>query len=163
VPLPKPPSIPQISDAEWEVMKVVWDDGPLAAGDVVRRLAAVPAGHPARGWRPRTVKTLLARLVRKGAVAADDEAGPAGEGRRFLYRANVARDQCVRHETRSFLARVFNGSVAPALLHFLEDARLTPDEVELLRETLRREEAGSRDGVASAAAPPVAKKRAPRA
>jgi len=137
----KPPSIPQISDAEWEVMKVVWDHGPLAAGDVVRRLAELPADHPGRKWRPRTVKTLLSRLVRKGAVATREEEtpGPEGGGRRFLYRAQAARDQVVRQESRSFLARVFNGSVAPALLHFLEDAQLTRDEIEQLRQTLARE------------------------
>ena len=146
--MPKPPPVPQISDAEWEVMKVVWDHGPLTAGDVVRQLGDVPVGHPARGWRPRTVKTLLARLVRKKAVAAREEGG-AGEpadvrAKRFLYRAAVGREQCVRQETRSFLARVFNGSVAPALLHFLEDARLTPDEIEQLRQTLRREADGAK-------------------
>jgi BlaI family penicillinase repressor len=127
------PTLPQISDAEWEVMKVVWDNPPLTAGDVVRVLESVPVGHPARGWRPRTVKTLLARLVRKGAVLLSEEEG------RFLYRPRVARDQVVRQESRSFLARVFNGSVAPALLHFLEDARLTPQEIEQLRQTLQRE------------------------
>ena len=154
----EPAEFPQISDAEWEVMKVVWDHGPLTAGEVVRRLADVPPGHPAYGWRPRTVKTLLSRLVTKGAVTAGatggggDDAGSAGTsatpprggdasgdgGRRFLYAARVARDQVVRQESRSFLARVFNGSVAPALLHFLADARLTPDEIEQLRRTLDR-------------------------
>lgn len=144
--MPKPPRVPQISDAEWEVMKVVWDHGPLTAGDVVRRLADVPAGHPARAWRPRTVKTLLARLVRKAAVAARAEGGDdAGEAKRYLYRARVARDQVVRQESRSFLARVFDGSVAPALLHFLEDARLTPDEIDQLRQTLLREGGGAAD------------------
>lgn len=157
-------AFPAISDAEWEVMKVVWDRGPLAAGDVVRQLAESPPGHPARRWRPRTIKTLLSRLVRKGAVAATngavstnaaastngsadagsragggsttcaDDDGPGG--RRFLYAARVARDRVVRQESRSFLARVFDGSVAPALLHFLADARLTPDEVDQLRRTL---------------------------
>lgn len=137
--MPKPPRVPQISDAEWEVMKVVWDHGPLTAGDVVRRVAEGPAGQPAQAWRPRTVKTLLARLVRKGAVAARAEGGTGGEPKRYLYRARVARDQVVRQESRSFLARVFDGSVAPALLHFLEDARLTPDEIDQLRRTLHRE------------------------
>src|SRR5688500_13897487 len=142
----KAPSIPQISDAEWEVMKVVWDDGPLTAGDVVRRLAEVSAGHPAKDWRPRTIKTLLGRLVRKGAVSGQEVDGAtatgaagASGGKRFLYRACVARDQVIRQESRSFLARVFNGSVAPALLHFIQDASLTADEINQLRETLRRE------------------------
>ena len=135
--MPKPPPVPQISDAEWEVMKVVWDHGPLTAGDVVRRLGDVPPGHPARGWRPRTVKTLLARLVRKKAVAATEEAG-AGESRRFLYRAAVAREQCVRQETRSFLDRVFGGAAGPMLAHFVSEAPLTDDEIRRLRDLLDR-------------------------
>ena len=120
-------SIPQISDAEWEVMKAVWDGAPLTAGDVVDRLAAE------QKWKPRTIKTLLNRLVKKGAVAMEPD------GRRYLYRARVARDAVVRRETRSFLSRVFDGAAAPAIVHFLEQARLTPDEIRQLRETLERE------------------------
>ena len=119
--------VPQISDAEWDVMKVVWDRQPVPASDVVERLAAE------RGWAPRTVKTMLNRLVAKGALAYDVE------GKRFLYRAAVKREACVRHESRSFLSRVFGGAVAPAVVHFLEHTKLTPDEVEQLRRILERE------------------------
>src|SRR5688500_3280963 len=99
--------LPEISDAEWDVMKVVWEHGPLTSGEIVRRLESE------RHWRPRTIKTLLARLVKKGAAEARERDG------RFLYTAKVARDACVRQESRSFLSRVFNGDVAPALVHFL--------------------------------------------
>lgn len=121
-------NLPQISDAEWEVMKAVWDRGPagLTAGEVVQALEAE------RDWRPRTVKTLLGRLVKKGAVAFEDD------GRRYLYRAKVTKEDCVRMESRSFLARVFDGAVAPALVHFLEHEKLTPDEIRQLRQTLER-------------------------
>src|SRR3954469_21191090 len=108
-----PDTVPQISDAEWEVMKVVWeagDAGPpaaLTAGEVVQRMG----GAGAR-WRPRTIKTLLSRLVQKGAVRVDAEPGAA---RVYRYRAAVSRDACVRQESRSFLRRVFDGDVAPAL------------------------------------------------
>jgi BlaI family penicillinase repressor len=121
------PSIPQISDAEWEVMKAVWDWGPLTAGQVVDRLAGE------RQWKPRTVKTLLNRLVRKGAVAMEMD------GRRYVYRAKVPRDAVIKRETRSFLSRVFDGAAAPAIVHFIEQGRLTPDEIRQLRETLDRE------------------------
>ena len=119
--------VPQISDAEWEVMKAVWDAGPLGAGEVVERVAA------AQNWKPRTIKTLLNRLVKKGAV------GVEVDGRRYLYRARVTREACVRSETRSFLSRVFNGAVAPAVVHFIEQGRLTPEEIRQLRQTLERE------------------------
>ena len=119
--------VPQISDAEWEVMKAVWEGGRLSAGEVVERVAA------ARKWKPRTIKTLLQRLVKKGAVTAEVER------RRYIYRARVARDAVVKREARSFLSRVFDGAAAPAIVHFLEQADLTPDEIRSLRDTLDRE------------------------
>ena len=116
--------LPEISDAEWDVMKVVWEHGPLTAGEIVRQLASE------RRWRPRTIKTLLARLVKKGAAEARQRDG------RFFYTARVARDACVRHESRSFLSRVFNGDVAPALVHFLQDAKLSEPEIAELKRIL---------------------------
>ena len=120
-------AIPQISDAEWEVMKVVWEGAPLTAGEVVERVAAE------QKWKPRTIKTLLNRLVKKGAVAMETD------GRRFIYRARVVRDAVIRRETRSFLSRVFDGAAAPAIVHFLEQGKLSPEEIRQLRETLDRE------------------------
>ena len=120
-------SLPQISDAEWEVMKALWAGGPATAGEVVARVSAE------NRWKPRTIKTLLARLVKKRAV------GTESEGRRFLYRALVGRDACIRQETRSFLSRVFNGAAAPAIVHFIEQGRFTQEEIQQLKETLERE------------------------
>ena len=118
---------PQISDAEWDVMKVLWDRGQASAQDVTEALAVE------RNWRPQTVKTLLNRLVKKGAVAY------AEEGRRFIYRTRVSRDAVVKAESRSFLARVFDGAVTPALVHFLKLGNLSPADVEELKKTLERE------------------------
>jgi len=125
--MPAPRDIPEISDAEWDVMKIVWDHGPLSSGEVVRRLA------DEKHWKPRTVKTLLGRLVRKGAVAAE------ARDARFLYRANVAREALARREARSFLARVFDGAVAPALVHFIQDADLSQKQLRELKQILDRE------------------------
>ena len=118
---------PALSDSEWDVMNVLWSaQSPLAAADVVERLAAV------RDWSPRTVKTLLNRLINKGALAYDLQ------GKRYLYRPRVSRDQCVRDETRSFLSRVFAGAPGPMLLQFVAQAKLTPDEIEALKRLLDR-------------------------
>ena len=122
--------IPDISDAEWDVMKVVWDRGPLTSGEIVKHLESE------RKWKPRTIKTLLARLVKKGAVTVTEQAD-----RRFLYSAKVARDAVVRRESRSFLRRVFDGSAAPALVHLLEDAKLTQREIDELKQILKHREA----------------------
>src|SRR5215213_498035 len=119
--------LPQISDAEWDVMKVLWDRGQASAQDVTEALAVE------RNWRPQTVKTLLNRLVKKGAVAY------AEEGRRFLYRPRVSKDAVVRAESKSFLSRVFDGAVTPALVHFLKLGELSKADVEELKRTLDRE------------------------
>jgi BlaI family penicillinase repressor len=119
---------PQISDAEWEVMKAVWDAQPVPASDVVERLGRE------QGWAPRTVKTMLNRLVGKGALTY------AVDGKRFLYSAKVNRDACVRRESRSFLSRVFDGSVAPAVVHLLSHAKLSDDELKQLRQILDGED-----------------------
>jgi len=117
--------LPAIADSEWDVMNVVWSAGaPLSANDVVGRLAGV------RDWSPRTVKTLLNRLINKGALAYE------AEGKRYLYRPRVSREQCVRDETRSFLSRVFAGAPGPMLLQFVAQAKLTPDEVDALKRLL---------------------------
>jgi BlaI family penicillinase repressor len=121
------PKLPQITDAEWDVMKVLWDRGEAAAQDVTEALAAE------RNWRPQTVKTLLNRLVKKGAAAY------AEEGRRFIYRPRVSRDAVVRAESRSFLSRVFDGAVTPALVHFVKLGNLSREDVEELKKALDRE------------------------
>ena len=105
-------------------MKVVWDQEPVAASDVAQKLAAE------REWHPQTVKTMLTRLVTKGALAYKPE------GKRYLYRAKISRDACVRRESRSFLSRVFDGSVTPAVLHLLTHTKLSDDELKQLRRIL---------------------------
>ena len=77
---PNPDPAPRISDTEWEIMHLVWEAGPLFAQ------AAVDALAPRRGWSPRTVKTLLGRLVKKGFL------GFEVEGKRYRYHALVSRD-----------------------------------------------------------------------
>ena len=93
-----------ISDAEWQVMNVVWEEQPVEAQQVVDRLA------DANEWSGATVKTMLHRLVKKQILAFDQN------GKRYVYRATVRRLDCVRQASRSFLDRVFGGSAAPALM-----------------------------------------------
>ena len=119
------PPLPKISDAEWYVMDVVWSAGaPLSAGEIVEFLSKRTK------WNPRTIKTMLNRLVKKDALRFE------AEGNRYLYRPAVSRQACVREEGRSFLRRVFGGDVAPMLAHFVEDARLTPRQIAELRALL---------------------------
>jgi len=120
---------PSISDAEWEVMEILWgSDGRLTANEVVERL-----GKKNR-WSPRTVKSLLNRLVKKRALAFE------AEGKRYLYWPNVTRAECVRSRSKSFVASVFGGAVGPMLAHFVSEAPLTAEEIRELKEMLEKRE-----------------------
>jgi BlaI family penicillinase repressor len=115
-----------ISTAEWDVMRVLWDGSPLSASSVIERL-----GH--RDWHPRTVKTLLARLVKKGVLGFEEA------GRLYRYHPLVDRASCVRAESRSVLGRV--ADAAPALLvNLVDEVELSDDEIAELRALLDRKE-----------------------
>jgi BlaI family penicillinase repressor len=114
----------QISDAEWIVMNLIWRSSPIEAAEVVDQIAA------ANGWSQATVKTMLHRLVRKGALAT------AQNGKKYLYSPAVRREACVRQASRSFLERVFGGDATPALIHFVKAAKLTATDVEEIRALL---------------------------
>lgn len=116
--------IPRISDAEWEVMRVVWERHPVDALSVAQAVAAP------RGWSDATVKTLLSRLVDKGALGFEPD------GKRYLYHPLVSREECQRAATRSFLDRVFGGAVRPALLQFVRESDLSTEEVAELERLL---------------------------
>lgn len=114
----------RISDAEWEVMQVLWESAPRTSAQVASALAE------STGWHPKTVQTLLGRLVKKGCV------GYEAEGGRYLYRPTVSRRAAIRTEGRTFLDRVFGGDAASLLLHFAREAELSPEEADELRRTL---------------------------
>ncbi len=116
--------LPRISDTEWNVMKVLWSTSPLTAGQVVKALSA---GTP---WMPRTIKTFLGRLVRKGAI------GFSIEGRTYCYFPLVSEADCVRSENESFLNRVHGGDLSKLLSSFMDARKLSPKEIEDLRRIL---------------------------
>jgi BlaI family penicillinase repressor len=119
----------QISDAEWDVMEPIWQAGASTAADVIRAL------RQTHDWNHSTIRTLLARLVEKGALAYDVA------GSRYVYRPAVSRDRCVRQKGKSFVDQVFGGDVGALLLHFVADAALDPDQIQQLREQLARKQA----------------------
>ena len=121
------PITPNISEAEWDVIKIIWEKGPLTAGQIVAALEGQ------KHWRPRTIKTLLARLVKKGAVKS------AVEEKRYVYRAAISRQQAARREARSFLSRVFDGALLPAVVTFLKETDLSHEDVEQLKQILELE------------------------
>ena len=114
---------PRISDAEWEVMKVLWERAPRTANEIVEAVRA-------QGWSPATVRTLVGRLVQKKAV------GYTKAGREFLYSPCLGREECMRQERRSFLQRVYDGAVHPMLASLLEEEDLSQEELDALRKML---------------------------
>ena len=107
----------RIGEAEYAVMEVLWQEAPLTAAEVAER---VPAE---RGWSIRTVKTMLGRLLAKGILAHEEE------GRRYLYRPAIARDDFVARESRRLLDRMFGGSVSPLVAHLAERDSLSPEDI----------------------------------
>ena len=110
-------SIPRISDSEWQIMRVLWTRSPLAASDIIEALAASTT------WKPKTVMTLVNRLVIKKAV------GFHKKGRAYQYYPLVDEDVCVRAESRSFLQRVYGGALKPMLAALFSDSRLSREEI----------------------------------
>ena len=121
----KKKTIPKISETEWEVMRVVWARHPATASEIIGRLTASDSS-----WHPKTVRTLLARLVRKQAL------GYQSHGRRYVYEPLVSEQECVTAVSASFLERVFGGALKPMLVHFMESRRLTKQDLAELRQVL---------------------------
>ncbi len=118
----------QISDAEWIVMNLVWETEQIEANEVIEQLAE------ANEWSPATVKTMLHRLVKKGALSTEPI------GKRYLYRSSVKRQDCIRQASRTILDRVFGGHAAPALMHFVKASRLSTSEIAELKALLDSKE-----------------------
>jgi len=114
----------QISDAESVVMQVLWKRSPLGADEVFAALAG------RQDWQEATVKTLLNRLLKKGALSAERE------GRRFLYSPVLRREQWLRQESEGLVDRLFGGRVAPLVAQFSAQRKLSKKDLAELRRLL---------------------------
>jgi BlaI family penicillinase repressor len=119
--------IPKISETEWELMKIVWAEGPCTAGFIIERLTQADAT-----WHPKTAKAFLNRLIKKKAL------GFSREGRAYLYRPLVREADCIDAASESFLGRVFGGSLRPMLAHFVERKKLSAEELRELKRLLEK-------------------------
>ena len=112
----------QISDAEWEIMKVLWQTPGLTANEVAERLVN------AKQWHLKTVRTLLDRLLKKEVLEA------IVVDRLYRYTPLLTRDECVSHASSSFLTKVFDGAFTPMVAHFVKNSPLSKkDRAELER------------------------------
>lgn len=114
----------QISEAESAVMEVLWARSPLAAEEIVAALAE------SRDWQEPTIKTLLNRLLNKGAIEAEKD------GRRYLYSPLLQRADWLLQESRGLLDRLFDGRVAPLVAHFSAQRKLSRKDIAELRKLL---------------------------
>ena len=118
----------RITRAEWEVMTVVWEQTPAAASTIAGLLEAK------KQWTLATVRTLLRRLVDKGALEQRQE------GKRFVYTPRVSMAECVRWESESFLDRVLGRTPSATILHLVRNADLSRQDIQELRRLLREKE-----------------------
>ncbi len=114
----------QITDAESLVMEVLWHDGASTSDHIIALL------RERHGWHDSTVKTLLSRLTRKGALSAETE------GRRFRYVPQLTQKEWAMSQSEGLLDRLFGGRVAPLVAQFSASGKLTDSDVEALRQLI---------------------------
>jgi BlaI family penicillinase repressor len=115
---------PRISEAEWEVMQVLWKTSPMTANDIVEELTGKTP------WKRETIRTLINRLVQKKAIGFEKK------NRQYDYFPLVTRTECIREETQSFLRRFHGGSIEPMLAAFVEEKQLSAAKIAKLRQIL---------------------------
>jgi BlaI family penicillinase repressor len=117
-------TLPQISEAEYEVMKIIWRDAPISTNEVIEKLTATTK------WSPKTIQTMLLRLVKKGALTYEKDS------RVFVYTPLVQQDEYLENESKSFLNRFYNGNLNSMVVNFLENDKLTNTDISELRNIL---------------------------
>ncbi|MBC8059367.1 MAG: BlaI/MecI/CopY family transcriptional regulator [Clostridiaceae bacterium] len=115
---------PKISEAEWQVMKVLWDKAPLTSSQIVEIL------KPHTKWSATTIYTLISRLVNKKAVRIEEGSTPN------LCYPIISKEECSQKEYKTFLKKVYNGSLNLMLLNIIEDHALSNEEIDELKHIL---------------------------
>jgi BlaI family penicillinase repressor len=124
---------PRISEAEWEVMKVLWKTSPRTANEIVDELTGKT--H----WKRETIRTLINRLVQKKALGFEKK------GRQYHYFPRLTEAEGVRAEAESFVKRIGGGSIEPMLAAFVEEKQLSAEKIESLKRILNQAEAAGED------------------
>ena len=115
----------RVSDAELQVLQLLWDESPLDAVELAKRLP------PDRAWSLATVKTLLSRLLNKGAISAE------AQGRRYLYRPAIERDTVASGQAVRLIDRLFGGRVSPLVAQLAEQQQIAPEDLAELEALIR--------------------------
>ena len=116
---------PNITETEWEIMRVVWARHPVTASEIIVQLSVTDPT-----WHPKTTRALLNRLVQKGVLDYEHH------GRAYVYEPLFTEQECMAAASESFLGRVFGGSLRPMLAFFVEQRRITKQDLEELNDLL---------------------------
>ncbi|MEY8533997.1 BlaI/MecI/CopY family transcriptional regulator [Blautia pseudococcoides] len=119
-------ALPQISEAEFEVMKIVWQYAPVNTNEITEKLLQTTA------WSPKTIQTLIKRLVTKGVLSYEKQ------GRIFVYTPLVQESKYINQESDSFLDRYYDGDITSMLSSYLENGKLSETEINTLRSLLSK-------------------------
>ncbi len=118
--------LPQISESEYEVMKIVWKDAPISTNEITDKLLKTTA------WSPKTIQTLIKRLVTKGALTYEKQS------RMFVYTPLIKENEYIIQESNSFLKRFYNGNITTMVSAYIEDEKLSETEIKHLRALLEK-------------------------
>ena len=119
-------TLPQISEAEFEVMKIIWKHAPISTNEITERLVKTTA------WSPKTIQTLIRRLVDKGVLSYEKQS------RVFVYTPLVGETEYIGQESNSFLQRFYNGNIASMVSAYLDSDRLSEQDIHSLRSLLSK-------------------------
>lgn len=120
-------NIPKISDGEYEIMKIIWKNNPIKSQKIVSEVAMY------NDWSDKTIKTMINRLLKKEAL------GYKKDGKAYLYYPLIKEIDYKKMENQSFLKRVYNGSINAMFVHFIKDMKLSPQEIDELKNLLDEE------------------------
>ncbi len=123
----------KISEAEYEIMKVIWSSYPISTNEVVLKF------KDKNQWSPRTIQTLLSRLVKKGAI------GFTKRSREFVYTPLINENDYINEESESFLNKFYNGTINSMVMNFIENDKLSHDDIEELKKILNNHDLNGGD------------------
>ena len=117
-------TMPAVSEAEYQVMKIVWANAPISTNDVVDKLEKTTS------WKPKTIQTLLSRLVKKSALNYQKN------GRVFVYTPLIHESDILERESDSFLNRFFEGALNSMVINYIERDKLSKEDINELKNIL---------------------------
>lgn len=116
--------IPKISNSEWEVMKIIWKHPKITSNKIIQEL------KNKKSWKPSTVKSLINRLLKKNVISFNKS------GNEYLYFPLISKDDCIKLESKSFIDKVFNGSIKSMLLTFVKSEDISKKDIDELKSIL---------------------------